>query len=96
MQGCQVFECYHTAATTVCHHRLTNSVVYTYGSTCMEYKLFLVVFYLHVALQLIACDTGPFHFSLLFGLSFSRSLYGNQLTRLPEGLLNATTQLQHL
>jgi len=33
---------------------------------------------------------------LLFCLSFSRSLYGNQLTRLPKGLLNATTQLQHL
>jgi len=57
---------------------------------------FLVVFCLHVALQLVASDTGSFQSSLLFGLSFSRSLHGNQLTRLPEGLLNATTQLQQL
>ena len=57
---------------------------------------FIVVFYLHVELQLIACDTGPIQSTLLFGLSFSRSLRGNQLTRLPEGLLNATTQLQEL
>ena len=27
MQGFQVFECYHTATTTVSHHRQTNSVV---------------------------------------------------------------------
>ena len=47
---------------------------------------FLVVFWLHVALQLIAIDSGPFQSSLLFGLSFSRNLNGNQLTRLPEGL----------
>jgi len=33
---------------------------------------------------------------LLFCLLFCRSLYGNQLTRLPEGLLNATTQLKQL
>jgi len=57
---------------------------------------FLVVFYLRVTLLLIACDTGPFQSSLLFGLSFSRYLRDNQLTRLPEGLLNATTQLEVL
>jgi len=39
MQGCQVFECYHTATTTVCHHRLTNSMVYTYAITCMACTL---------------------------------------------------------
>ena len=55
-----------------------------------------LAFYLHIALQLIASNTSPFQSRLLFGLSFFRSLLGNQLTRLPEGLLNATTKLQEL
>ena len=110
MQGCHIFECCHTATTTVCHHRPTNSVVYTYESTCMVCKLQHAIFIRpheavlasqqlfcsYVALQLIASDTRPFQSSLLFGLSFSRNLRDNQLTRLPEGLLNATTQLQEL
>ena len=54
----------------------------------------LVVF--HFALWLVACDTGPFQSRLLFGLWLSRYLHYNQLTRLPEGLLDATTQLQNL
>jgi len=38
-KAARFFECYHTATTTVCHHRPNNSMVYTYESTCMEYKL---------------------------------------------------------
>ena len=36
------FECYYTATTAVCHHRLTNSVVYTYENTCMAWKLTVI------------------------------------------------------
>ena len=39
------------------------------------------------------CTGALYRFTGLFDLSFSRYLDGNQLTELPEGLLNATTQL---
>ena len=48
----------------------------------------------HTSLVFVSeCNT---QLTLLFGLCFSRWLYNNRLTELPDGLLSATTQLFEL
>ena len=64
------------------------------GSICYEIGIILVYEHFSDGHWIMSLCTGAF--TGFFGPSFSRNLSNNQLTGLPEGLLNTTTQLQFL